>query len=56
MKTSNGQYKWEGRTLEILSFRRLRWGLGVLLSFGLSSADNDKQQSKNQTIADDILS
>lgn len=55
MKTRNGQPKWEGRMVEILSFRSLRWGLDVLLSFGLSSVGNDKQQSKNGMIVGYIL-
>lgn len=50
MGASNGQCKWEGRMLEMLSFGSLQWGLGVLLSFGPSSVDNEKQQSKNQIL------
>lgn len=56
MKTSNGQCsKWEGRVLEILSFTSLWRELGVLWSFGLSSDDSDKQQSKNQVMVEFIL-
>lgn len=47
---SNGQRKWEGEMLEILFFGSVWWGLGVLLSFGPSSVDTDKQQSENQIL------
>lgn len=46
IKTSNGQCKWEGKILEILFFRSMCRGLGALLSFGPSSVDGEKQQSK----------
>lgn len=48
IKTSNGQCKWEGKILEILFFRSMCRGLGVLLSIGPSAVDGEKQQSKKK--------